>query len=430
MDYKDYLDEAKKKLGETDALKNYREFYENAVKQIKERRDNELAEIEKAYRADLNEASAQDRILAKNAEQFMASRGLARSGEAEQEYIDRSLAFAKKASSLAEGRRKSGDSARDSAESAISALDKDYAEKTDAENQRAYAEAAEEAKTRYEADREDERYRRETESERAEREYNITLARIKAELAEAAAQKEREFNASEAAKKREYEASEAEKKRAYEASEAEKKRRYELEKAKASSSSQSSASGNESGGYVPKQTAAQFAKQIVSNRTASGTVKSVSEAEAINDYLKELESESGIDESYMRDLKLALGSYGFFVPSQSDYKASEIAAESQKTYKTAYDKALASYKRAGVSDADNMAKTAAQNAQMQFCRSKCETDGQFIRCCRECGISDSVITRFIASNPPVKSADAAENAVSGAVNAAKAALGSKENVMK
>ena len=40
MDYKDYLDEAKKKLGETDALKNYREFYENAVKQIKERRDN------------------------------------------------------------------------------------------------------------------------------------------------------------------------------------------------------------------------------------------------------------------------------------------------------------------------------------------------------------------------------------------------------
>ncbi|MBO7666469.1 MAG: hypothetical protein J6S70_03460 [Clostridia bacterium] len=419
MDYKDYLDEAKKKLGETDALKNYREFYENAVKQIKKRRDNELAEIEKAYRADLNEASAQDRILAKNAEQFMASRGLARSGEAEQEYIDRSLAFAKKASSLAEGRRKSGDSARDSAESAISALDKDYAEKTDAENQRAYAEAAEEAKTKYEADREDERYRRETESERAEREYNITLARIKAELAEAAAQKEREFNASEAAKKREYEASEAEKKRA-----------YELEKAKASSSSQSSASGSESGGYVPKQTAAQFAKQIVSNRTASGTVKSVSEAEAINDYLKELENESGIDASYMRDLKLALGSYGFFVPSQSDYKASEIAAESQKTYKAAYDKALASYKRAGVSDADNMAKTAAQNAQMQFCRSKCETDGQFIRCCRECGISDSVITRFIASTPPVKNADAAENAVSGAVNAAKAALGSKENVMK
>ncbi|MBQ6043769.1 MAG: hypothetical protein IJL41_06470 [Clostridia bacterium] len=430
MDYKDYLDEAKKKLGETDALKNYRQFYESAVKRIKERRDSELAEIEKSYRDGLNEASAQDRILAKNADQYMASRGLARSGEAEQEYIDRSLAFAKKATSLAEGRRKSEDAARAGAENAISVLDKDYAEKANAENQRAYAEAAEEAKTRFEADREDERYRRESESERAEREYNITLARIKAELAEAAAQKEREFNAAEAAKKREYESAEAEKKRAYDASESEKKRAYELEKAKNTGGAQSSADAGKSGGYIPKQTASQLAKQIVSSRTASGTVSTVSEAAAVNDYLKELESENGIDESYMRDLKLALGSYGFFVPTQSDYKASEIAAQSEKTYKTVYDRARADYRRAGDPDADKKAKTAAQNAQIQFCREKCETYEQFVRCCRECGISDAVIARFTASNPPEKSAKATESAVSGAVSAAKAAAGGKENTLK
>ncbi len=405
MDYKDYLEEAKKYLSDTDTLKKYREYYENAVDSVKGRRDAEIAEINRAFRNDLNEASAANRILEKNAEQFMAARGLSRSGEAEQEYIERSLGLAKKVSSLAEERRKSESAARSGADAALAELDKQYAEKANDESKRLENEAAAMAKAGFDAENA-------KAEKQAERDYNETLLRIKAELAEAAAQKEREHASAEAAKKREYEAVENAKKREHE---------LEMQREKSVSAGKGAQSGETPGSAEtasrPKQTATQFAKEIAAERASSGgKIKTVSDVLNVDSYLKELERRGELSAEYLKDVRAALSGLGYYVPDGNDEAAYRIAGDSEEAYKKTYSNTLKACGtlRIEEKDAKQYAAEMAQNARLDYCIKRCDNAEQFKKCCVEIGVSESEAAKYLKEN-----ADKLKSISGGAANDAQ-----------
>ena len=242
MDYKDYIEEARKYLSDTDDRESYRKYYEDAMNGIRSGYADSVSELEKAYRSSLNEAAANSDIQAKNNAKFMASRGLSRSGEAEQENVLRSLSLNAEAERLAGQKASKQTELRQNAENAVLELEKERAKYEDSERKRLDDNAFAIAKVQYSADREDEQNALEDRRKEDERRYTESLTRLKAELAEAAAEKEREFKASEDAKKREYDSAEAEKKRSFESSESAKKREYdsaEAEKKRTFESSES-----------------------------------------------------------------------------------------------------------------------------------------------------------------------------------------------
>ena len=424
MDYKDYLEEAKKYVSGGDIAESYRQYYENALKTINAKRENAASDAEKAYRADLNEAAAQSALAGRNTAQYMARRGLARSGEAEQEYIDRSLALGKTASKLAEDRNKAIRSANADAEEAISALDRYYAEKTAEAEKRAEERADEIASKNYGTDRADAEYEREQKAKAEERAYTENLTRIKAELAEAAAQKEREYNASEAAKKREYDSAEAAKKREYDSAEAEKKRAYDAEEsakkrehelemarekailgasgkdAKTESGEETQADGGKTeAAYEPKQTAVSLAKQAVAGYLGSdGRIKDESANIAIFEYIESLR-DAGVSEKYLKDLSVAFGAYGYKEPDEDDITAQKALAETAPVYERAYQAAYTPYKRLGASDATAHAKATkyAQNARMEYFLKQYGATALFKKCCSAAGISEKDASAFLKS---------------------------------
>ncbi len=227
MDYKDYIEEARKYLSDTDDRESYRKYYEDAMNGIRSGYADSVSELENAYRSSLNEAAANSDIQAKNNAKFMASRGLSRSGEAEQENVLRSLSLNAEAERLAGQKAARQTELRQNAENAVLELEKERAKYEDSERKRLEDNAFAIAKAQYSADREDEQNALEDRRKEDERRYTESLTRLKAELAEAAAEKEREFKASEDVKKREYDSAEAEKKRNYESSESAKKLEHE-----------------------------------------------------------------------------------------------------------------------------------------------------------------------------------------------------------
>ena len=424
MDYKDYIEEAKRYLEDPETLESYRTYYENAMKSIKDREQNAAAALERSYRDDLNAAAAEMRLQQRNTAQYMASRGLARSGEAEQENIERSLAYGADAAKLARQKYASLTSLAEESEKEINSLEKERLSRIADEKKRISSEARAIAGVEYEAAQKAAQNETEDRRLREEREYNESLVRLKAELSEAAAQKAREADAAEAAIKRIHEASEAEKEREFKAREYAEKRALEAETARMRYGGDTAAAGESAGSaagetdksgkdaeksYTPKQTAASLAKQVITGRTASGKIKTVDDVMAVYEYLKTAE-EGDISADYLKDLRTSLESYGYEEPDAVTLAAYPAAQKAKAVYKESYDGAYAKLKADGMKS-----KAAAANAaryafaqEIRYCVDSLTDENVFAAACGMLGISEKDVKSFFKETGYVRKAADAE----------------------
>ncbi len=77
MEYKDYLEEAKKYLlKNSTSFSSYEDYYNKALKNTGESYDEAAEKLNAGYASDANAAAAQSSLNSKNIAQYMSSRGL------------------------------------------------------------------------------------------------------------------------------------------------------------------------------------------------------------------------------------------------------------------------------------------------------------------------------------------------------------------
>ena len=136
MEYRDYLEQAKKYLASSDGLSSFREYYDKAKSSLQSKYDASKSSINDEYESDVGRAVTQSRMNAKNIDQYMTSRGLARSGEAETERINENLSLNSSLNELAKNKNKALADAGIRHGDALLELEKELADKEYDESKR------------------------------------------------------------------------------------------------------------------------------------------------------------------------------------------------------------------------------------------------------------------------------------------------------
>ncbi|MDD4125376.1 MAG: hypothetical protein PHW77_06620 [Eubacteriales bacterium] len=375
-DYKDYLEEAKQYLQKNSpAFSAYEDYYQKAVNNIGEDYDASAEKLNAGYLADTNQAVAQSAINAKNIAQYMASRGLSRSGEAEQETINSNLSLNKALSELASSKYNALSELYANKNQSLLALEKEYAAKKDENEDWLYSAAFDLASAQLSSDRRDEDIAREEANSVSEREYEEYIRQLE----------------------KEYEKQLLEEKRAYEDKVRQEEQAFKLEMA-VKSETETEGESEAENGYTPSQTPSALAKSAVTSYTADGKkVSGITDRIKLYDYLTEL-AEGGIAESYMKELLVSLKASGYSEPTEEEIRAYKTAADSEDSYKSRRESYYQMYIALGIDDskAGEWAEKAAVFSRLDYCYTNSETAEEFGACCEILGISESLLDEYLA----------------------------------
>ncbi len=411
MDYKDYLEEVKKYLQKnTPSLTAYEDYYKKAIKNLGESYDASAERLEGEYASDANSAAAQSALNSKNIAQYMASRGLSRSGEAEQETINSNLSLNKTLSDLAKSKYNALSGLYADKNESLLALEKDYASKKSENDDWLYNAAVDLAAAELEADRREEDFAREDAKTAGEREYGEHIRKLEAKLKEEAAQSERAYRDSKTKEERGYNESREADERAYEEylREAEKKyeaqllaekRAYEDKVREIEQANRLALEGKTAdGGYTPSQTPTALAKSVISSYTADGRkISTIPDLIKVNDYLKELES-GGVSENYIKELLVSLKAAGYKPPTQEHINAGKSVEGSADIYKSRRDSYYSMYTLLGFDQkkSSELAETAAINSRLDYCYTHSKSAKEFEYCCEILKISQETLDKYLA----------------------------------
>ncbi len=372
MDYKDYLEEAKKYLEESNPVfDRFEEYYKQAAAGVEDYFSGAEKKLGEDYFEKANQTQADYALASKNIAQNMAARGLSRSGEAEQEAILTGLEKNKSLSTLAAANLEALGNLYKSKNESLLSLEKEHAERQTKSDDFLNSLAMEMARASLAADEKAESIAREGEKETSRREHEEYLKRLDAELKEAAASADR------AAKE-----AEAEKERAFKRETAEMK--YEDEKVKETQKK-------------PSQTPSSLAKTLVGTYSSNG--KSVNTAEEkikLSDYIASLK-ENGVAEDYLAELSMALAAMGFTEPTATERAAKTIVDDSMSAYNSKYQSYFSLYKTLGFFDnkAKSMAASAAENARLDYIYTHSRDKTEFAVCVEILGVSDLDLQNYL-----------------------------------
>ncbi|MEG2004100.1 MAG: hypothetical protein RR057_05825, partial [Clostridia bacterium] len=307
-----------------------------------------LAMLKSSYENEKNSAAAKSMLDAKNTDQFLAARGLAKSGESVQEHINSNLSLNNTLSSLANSNINAGVQLAKSKDSALSSIEKSEAEHA-AEKEKseiAKAQRNEDIKREEKHIADEREYQKEKTD--AQRQYEDLIRKSESDLAAQIAKEQREYNE----KKYLKELSDKERlinnERAYNESVTESEREYKKnllnEQREYEKNQNLSHDGTPDTGIVPDSEPKEIAKNLVSTATKGKKFISNSyENVSVYKYLEKLQSEK-ISEKYLDELILNLDAFGYKEPSKSVIEATELieAAETEKirVKKTVYDKLI------------------------------------------------------------------------------------------
>lgn len=419
MEYKDYLEEAKKYIQKNNPdFALYEDYYNAAVKSVAENYGESENRINARYEKDKNAAAAQSAVNAKNIAAYMASRGLARSGEAQQETISSNLSLNQTLTDLASAKYDALSNLHAEKNSSLLDLEKEYAAKKSEKDDWLYRAAYDLAAAEYAYDARKEDQTREDADAASRREYEEYIRRLEYALKEDAAMKERDYEEkktqrdrdyAESLKKedrdyaeglkkddRDYEKERLEDERAYQKQLLEEKRAYdEGVKEKERELTLETA---ENGHFKPSQTPAALAKALLSAYVSDGkSVSSITDKVKIEAYLEELE-EVGAPASYIKELVVSLKASGYSAPSEKEKRAFQNVKESESVYRARRDSYYQMYISLGLAEkrAAALAEGAAVNARLDYCYTHSGNALEFGHCCEILGVTEKELDAYLA----------------------------------
>ncbi len=397
MEYKDYIEKAKKYLNNDDSLASYREYYAKAVNSLDSRHDKAKADINDEYAFDVGRAVTQSRMNSKNIDQYMASRGLARSGEAEQERINENLSLNSSLGELAKEKNKNLREADAEHSSSLLALEKELAEKEYDAKLKNDENAASYADRQLAMDQRNEDIALDKEKTASEHAYNEYMKRLEAELEESAAAKTREYEKQKIADERAYNEKLTADERAYKDRLIADERAYEkskIEDERAYAERQKAAKeAEENGRYTPKQSAESLAKEVVKNYTWSGEkVSSKNDRIKIYDFLEEFRKSSNATDEYINELESALRSMGYKELNEAEETARSVVKSARDKYDEWYYEEINRYDGTELSplDRSEKAKEAVLFRQLDYCWLHTSSEEEFESCFEMMNVSESV----------------------------------------
>ncbi len=418
MEYKDYLEQAKKYLSGDDGLSAYREYYDKAVKSLDDRHALTKAEINDTFVTDVGNAVTQSRMNAKNIDQYMASRGLARSGEAEQERIYENLSLDNTLSSLAKERNKRLSEENASHTDALLALEGDRADKEyDAKN-KADSLSFDMADKQLGMDERAEEIALDKEKTKSEHEYNEYMKRLEAELEEQSNAKKREYEIKKIADERAYNEKQTAEERAYKEKLLEEEREYEKAKtederayAEKLKNEEKTLEGNEK--YTPKQTAENLAKEVVKAYTLSGDkISTRIDRLCVYDFLEDFKNTSKASDEYINELESALKAMGYRELTEDEQAARAVYKDVKNRYDEWYYDVLGVYEDTRLTPLERIeeAKSAALLRQLDYCWLHTDTKEAFDSCCDMLGVSKDFKRKY-ESRPLVVDPDTGKTTI-------------------
>ncbi|MGI6717459.1 MAG: hypothetical protein ACOX3X_09840 [Eubacteriales bacterium] len=377
LEYKDYLEQAKEYITKNSpAFEAFEEYYKKAISNLGKEYDTSAQKVERKYFADTNKAAAQSSLNAKNIAQFMASRGLSRSGEAEQETINSNLALSQQLSELANAKYDALSRLYAEKDKALLDLEKEYATQKGKNQNWLYQTAFDLAAAEYEAAKRQEDIAREDAKIKSQREYEEYIRALE----------------------REYEKKLLEEKRAYEDKVRQEEQAFKKELAQLGSKGGSGGSQDDSGGkYVPTQNAATVAKNIISSYTDDGKkVKSISDRVRLYQYVTEIQN-AGVDSSYLQDVLFALKAAGYTTPSQTEINAYATVDKSKSVYDNRWKSYYDMYIKLGLKEKDARirADKAALNSRLDYCYNQSRSYDEFAACVEILGITGDVLDEYL-----------------------------------
>ena len=418
MEYKDYLEQAKKYLSSRDGLSSFREYYDKAKNSLQSEYDASKERINDEYVSDVGRAVTQSRMNAKNIDQYMTSRGLARSGEAETERINENLSLNSSLNELAKSKNKALTDADVRHQSAVLELEKELADKEYDESKRLDTLADGIASKQLGIDERAEDIANDKEKTQSEHEYNEYMKRLEAELDELAAKKKREYETQKIADERKYNEQQTAEERAYKEKQTADERAYKekmLEEERAYEQSRidderayaEKLKENEKvetdGKYTPKQSAESLAKDVVKAYTWSGEkISSQNDRIKVHDFLEEFKSSTNATDKYLNELESALRGMGYKEPGADELTASSLVKTAKSKYDEWYYDAYSTYDGTGLLPLERVekAKKAVTIKQLDYCWLHTENAGEFECCCDILDIS-AALRREYESRPLV-----------------------------
>lgn len=374
-DYKDYIEQAKKYLMKTSpAFEAFEEYYKKAVKNIGEEYGSSADKINEQHFLDSNKTSARSALDAKNISQYMASRGLSRSGEAEQETINSNLSLNQALSELTRSKYDALSKLYSDKNKALLEMEKEYADKKLKSDDWLYSAAFDLASAQLAEDRRQEETAKKEEEQKAKQEYEEYVRSLE----------------------REYEQKLLAEKRAYE--DKVRKEEQDFKREMAEYSDKSKETGDESGKYTPSQSPSTIGKNIITSQTLDGKkVSGVSDRVKLEEYINQLK-EANVDDAYLGELLMVLKSTGYAPPSDTERKAYGIAASSEEVYDNRRKSYFDMYLLLGTDKekAGEMADRAAFYSRLDYCYTNSASTEEFAVCCEILGITKAQLDDYLA----------------------------------
>ena len=407
MEYRDYLEQAKKYLASSDGLSSFREYYDKAKSSLQSKYDASKSSINDEYESDVGRAVTQSRMNAKNIDQYMTSRGLARSGEAETERINENLSLNSSLNELAKNKNKALADAGIRHGDALLELEKELADKEYDESKRLDTLADGIASKQLGIDERAEDIANDKEKTKSEHEYNEYMKRLEAELDELAEQKKREYEKQKIADERKYNEQQTAGERAYKEKQTADERAYKekmLEEERAYEQSRidderayaeklkNDEKVETDGKYTPKQSAESLAKDVVKAYTWSGEkISSQNDRVKVHDFLEEFKSSTNATDEYLNELENALRGMGYRELSADELSASALVKNAKAKYDEWYYDAYSVYEGSGVLPLERVenAKKAASVRQLDYCWLHTASKTEFEFCCDLLGVSEA-----------------------------------------
>ena len=151
-------------------------------------------------------------------------------------------------------------------------------------------------------------------------------------------------------------------------------------------------------GWTPEMKPKDLAKLIVANSTSDNYVKYDSEEYAINKYLLEMQESYKVDGEYMQELIFMLKAYGYEELEPQDMQVQVITRDAYDHYGAAYDESYIRFVSNGMSEADarSAAKDYAEEARFDFIYERAGKSIPLFRsCCETLGIPESDVEAYV-----------------------------------
>lgn len=151
-------------------------------------------------------------------------------------------------------------------------------------------------------------------------------------------------------------------------------------------------------GWTPEMKPKDLAKLIVANSTSDNYVKYDSEEYAINKYLLEMQDSYKVDDEYMQELIFMLKAYGYEELEPQEMQIQVITRDAYDYYGEAYDESYLRFVSNGMSEAEarSAAKDYAESARLDFIyESAGKSIDLFRKCCDSLGIPVSDVESYV-----------------------------------